>query len=447
MKTRTTHTLFEYESIFYSQLGWADDDTRINQLEKLNTDCGETLLHLGRHKLTATQFVGLIRIGNISLQILPKIDFIPDSQEEQKVSEREVTAASNLMTMLAYAYNLCIHPQDAELMKKSRGDWFEWLSFLFSSELNRQLRLGMDRTYIEKEEALPMLRGKWLLARQYARSPIVIDRFEVRYADYSAYTILNRVFYAAVTRLLRITRDQTNYRLLLSAYSYLAELDANVEPPSGYQELVHFTRLNERFKTAYQLADLFLESSIFHFSVGRQDVTAFVFDMNRLFEEYVAAFLIKHKHEIFGDQAEQMTVISQAVGRYDYFLKQTIPGNRDVFRLKPDILIRRSGQLACIADTKYKMLEPRKRDLGLQEEDSYQMLAYSIVLECDRIILLYPQPESIPFRAEYEVNRHNALLGLAGINLHQPLDKPANMIKDMQRIFGFLVKEENYAKV
>ena len=446
MKTRTTKTLFEYESITYSQLGWADDDPRINQLEKLNIDCGNTLLHLGRRKLTATKFVGLIRIGNISLQILPKIDFRSDPEEEQMVSEREVTAESNLMTMLAYAYNLPIHPQDAELMKKSRGDWFEWLTFLFSRELNRQLRLGMDRTYIEKEELLPMLRGKWLFSRQYARSPILINHFDVRYADYSAQTILNRVFYIAVTRLLRCTRDQTNYHLLLSAYSYLTELDVNSELPAGYQELVHFTRQNERFKTAFQLADLFLENNVYHFSAGRKDVTAFVFDMNRLFEGYITAFLVKHKLAIFGDQAEKITVISQAVGRHDYFLKQTVPGDKDVFHLKPDILIQKGGKLVCIADTKYKTLEPGKRDLGLQVEDSYQMLAYSIALECDRIILLYPQPESNFFRAEYKVNRHNTQLGMAAVNLHQPLDKPVNMIKEMRRIFGFLIMEENYAK-
>ncbi len=438
-KNNTTHTLFEHEYIAYSKLGWTNDDVRIEQLEKLNQDCGVSLLNLGRHGLTATQYVGLMRIGNVSIQILPKIDYKITAQEELRQSDKEIAAASNLMTMLAYACNLQIHPQDVESLKQNRGNWFEWLTFLFATELNRQLRLGMDHMYIERDEVRPILRGKWLLERQYVRNPLVIDRFEIRYADYSAQTILNRVFYAAVATLLCITQNKTNYRLLLSAYSYLAELGLDLVPPTGYKQLIHFTRLNDRFKTAFQLADLFLESSVYHFSIGLRDVNAFMFDMNKLFEDYVAAFLVKHKYEIFGEQKDRIRIITQSAGRQDFFLKQTIPSNRDIFRLKPDILIVRDGRLICIADTKYKKIGTPNRDLGLQEDDSYQMLAYSVALECNRIILIYPQPESNPFHAEYEVNRHKAILKMNAVNLHQPLDKSVGMINEMKRIFGSML--------
>lgn len=61
-------TLFENEEKPYSELGWDNNDARIELLEKLNNKCGTTLLRLGCHNLKATQYVGIIRIECVYLK-------------------------------------------------------------------------------------------------------------------------------------------------------------------------------------------------------------------------------------------------------------------------------------------------------------------------------------------------------------------------------------------
>jgi 5-methylcytosine-specific restriction enzyme subunit McrC len=443
-----TYTLFEHESVSYVQLGWSQDDTRIEQLEKLNNSCGAELLHLGRHQLRASKYVGLIRVDDTAIQILPKIDYTSEENGFSSDSNRNVSASANLMSMLTYANNMRIHPQDSALLRERRGNWFEWLTFLFARELIRQLRLGVDKTYISREDALPLLRGKWLISKQFAHHPMLLDRFEVRYTDYIADTTLNQVLAAAVNHLLRLTDDAGNYRLLLSARNILIGAGCEDAPISrGFHHAIHFTRLNDRFRTAYQLADLFLRGSVFNFSVGRQDVTAFVFNMNVLFEQFITNFLIRHRDDIFSNLPGRVRVISQGNKENIHFLMQYQPLHRDIFRLKPDVLVYEGSQLAVIIDMKYKKLNIKKRNLNLQESDSYQMFAYASTFACDQVQLIYPQPGQNPIHALYQVRNQAIDLRVDSINLHQPLDQPDVLIGDFKQMFGFLKKEVHDAQI
>ena len=446
MRLNTHYTLFENEEKAYSEMGWDDDDTRIDLLEKLNEKCGTTLLRIGRHSLKATQYVGMIRIGKDTIQILPKIDYKLYLPFDNEKDERIISAASNLMTMLAYAYRLKIHPIKSTYMEQQKGDWFEWLTYLFASELYRQLTLGVDRSYIDKEETLPFLRGKWLISRQYAHRPILLDHFEVRYDEYSVETILNQVFITAIDQLLRHTRVNENIRLLLAARNILyAKAFEAQKLPENYRKLIHFTRLNNRFETAYSMADLFLQGSVAHFSAGDRNVTAFVFDMNQLFEQFVTEFLLTHKELVFKNILEDVQIISQAKERPVYLLKQVFPGRKDIFRLKPDLMIRSKGRTTAIADIKYKQLDASKRDLGIQQHDSYQMLAYAVAFDCDQSVLFYPEPAAHSIESAYRITNMNTEMRLAFINLHQPLDNQDYLIRDLQTIFRFLHKEVIYA--
>jgi 5-methylcytosine-specific restriction enzyme subunit McrC len=446
MQPGTPFTLFENDEKRYFELGWDSDDARIELLEKLNDKCGTTLLRLGRYTLKATQYVGMIRIGKDTIQILPKIDYKLSLPCDNKKDEKTISATSNLMTMLAYAYRLKIHPLESTHLKQQRGDWFEWLTYLFASELYRQLTLGVERSYIDKEEELPFIRGKWLISRQYAHHSTLLTHFEVRYAEYSAETILNHVFITAINRLLHHTRVNENFRLLLAARNILYDVTFETQKlPEDYRKLIHFTRLNKRFETAYSMADLFLQGSVAHFSAGDRNVTAFVFDMNQLFEQFVTEFLLKHQELIFRDTLDEVQIVSQAKEKPIYLLKQVFPNKKDVFRLKPDLMIWNKGRISTIADIKYKQLDVSKRNFGIQEDDSYQMLAYTVAFDCDRAVLIYPKPKTLTIEATYRVRNRDTEMRLAFINLHQPLDKQEYLIRDLKTIFRFLHKEVIYA--
>jgi 5-methylcytosine-specific restriction enzyme subunit McrC len=63
---------------------------------------------------------------------------------------------------------------------------------------------------------------------------------------------------------------------------------------------------------------------------------------------------------------------------------------RPAFKLKPDIVIKRDGQVACILDTKWKRLKPEQANDGVSSADIYQMHAYASRYDAPNVILLYP---------------------------------------------------------
>jgi 5-methylcytosine-specific restriction enzyme subunit McrC len=388
-----------------------------------------------------------MHLGAESIQVLPKID--DQSKGGHQIEEEKIaSAASNLMVMLAYAYNIKIHTLDLAHIGAQRGNWFEWLTFLFASEMQRQLQLGVHRSYVQRDETLALIRGKWNLSHQFTQHPMLVDRFDVRYAEFTANTPLNQILLAATRELMQLTVDPVNYRLLHATYVALIAAGCNGQASlsNNYPELVHFTRLEDRFRTAYLLADLFLRGKVTNIFQGRKAYHAFMFDMNELFEQFVAGFLNRHKRAIFGDESETTRVVPQARQHRVPFLSRH-PGNQELINLKPDLLLFQNGQLKLIGDTKYKQLDPAKKNRNITESDSYQMLAYATAYQCQHVCLIYPQVYSFPLQESFRITNHPARLRIATINLHQPLEKPDGLIREFTNLFSNIFSEVNHAQV
>ena len=89
-------------------------------------------------------------------------------------------------------------------------------------------------------------------------------------------------------------------------------------------------------------------------------------------------------------------------------------------------------------DMKYKKLNPAQRNFSLQESDSYQMLAYANAFECDQVLLIFPQPGPEPIQARFTVRNQDVDLRIAGVNLHQQLNRSGGLVEDFKKIFAFL---------
>ena len=116
---------------------------------------------------------------------------------------------------------------------------------------------------------------------------------------------------------------------------------------------------------------------------GEVEQLAFVFDMNTLFEEFVAEFLRRHRDRIELDGGRRLV----KVGR------QRILGKLfGEFDMKVDLVLEDDHGKRFLVDTKYKVLDPDKDHAGLSQGDFYQMYAYGRAgRETYRdIFLLYP---------------------------------------------------------
>lgn len=128
---------------------------------------------------------------------------------------------------------------------------------------------------------------------------------------------------------------------------------------------------------------------------GRITQLAFVFDMNRLFEEFVTEFLKRHVGEIKLGGGRRVKEV-----RYQHRLGRLF----EEFNMDADIVLTDDAGDSLIVDTKYKVLDPKERHGGLSQAGFYQMYAYGSAgkQSYDEIVLLYPA--TTPIRRDFRQN-------------------------------------------
>jgi len=127
-------------------------------------------------------------------------------------------------------------------------------------------------------------------------------------------------------------------------------------------------------------------------SPGQLDAFAFMFNMNDLFEEFIAEFSRRELRAVW--QAHGWSLRPQSGTRY--LLCDESGSN--LFKLVPDIRFETATrETALIVDTKYKRLEADDAKARVAEADAYQMFAYKERYRCQRVVLLYPQTSETIF--------------------------------------------------
>ena len=311
--------------------------------------------------LQAGQVVGVLAIPGRTVEILPKID-----GEDHAVRKA-------LVHMLGVARDLRVADGEIAALGTQRLDLLELLIRLFADRLRAALRSGLPRRYLAREEDLPLLRGRLDVIRQTTHLAVRPDRLACRFDELSEDTPLNRVLKAAVKRLADHARTAANIRSL-------AELAARFESVGDSRapldERVRLDRTNAAFHRLHRLARLFLRGDWQSTASGSAPGFSLLFPMNDLFENFVGRSLKR--------ALAPRRVSLQDSSHYALEEKR--------FALRPDAVI---DDGAVVLDTKWKRLKPDKENLGVEQADVYQMLAYGQAYEAKRLILLYPWSEEL----------------------------------------------------
>lgn len=405
-----TLTAFEHERIEFDWNG-----RHLRAVERLNRALGTTVLqattHRGRRVLKAGHYVGVVRFGRDTIQILPKIDYGHDETG---------SATRNLLYLLEAAGNFPVRRHDIATLADRGQDWFEILTRLFATELQVQWQRGPHRHYQVVEEVLPTLKGKWRISQQL-RQPARQHRFDVAYDEFTVDNPLNRVLRLVVERLWQQTGDHENRRLLGELRQWLdgVALRPHLTQADASDSLI--TRLNRRYQPLLNLARLFLGGSAIEMTTGDTATFALIFDMNRLFEAFLVNLLRRYRHQILPPTLHHCTLHPQTRGHTRY-LAQAATG--PVFRLKPDLAIRDGDRFPLLLDVKYKRLKARDRRLGIAQSDFYQMFAYAQRYRCAQVLLLYPQTDEA-HTAHFKLAGETAVTVTAvTVNLHRDLGSP-----------------------
>ncbi len=340
------------------------------------------MLEHGRKALRARGVVGVIAADGCALEILPKIDLPP----ETGAATRTGGIRKRLIHMLAIALDLRIETGELTDHDCQRETLLEILIRLFSARLADAVRQGMPRRYITCADDRPALRGRLNVVRQFTTLAASPQKLACRYGTLSIDIPLNRIMKAAVTRLARVSCSAGNQRRLRElAFAYAAVSDVPVAMLRW--DAVVIDRTNARWQQLLNLARLLLGERFQTTSSGADSGFSLLFEMNTLFEEYIARMLARAM------AGTGRNVVAQG-GRI-YCLEAS--DGAGLFQTRPDILVKQGGAVERIIDTKWKRVAQRIDDpkQGIVQADIYQMMAYGQLYRCPRLTLLYPHHQGL----------------------------------------------------
>lgn len=251
---------------------------------------------------------------------------------------------------------------------EEHDDLFSAVANAFSFHATWALDRGVIRGYVHRDERDIALRGRVRFGDHIARSGGLPLPIEISYDDFTDDILENRMIRTAASLLVRLPRvPHATRRRLLRLRALLADVS---EIPVGAEiKMPLITRLNSRYEPALVLAELVLSAASTGASRDKTRATTFVFDMNKVFEDFVTAALGEALRRHGGKLRSQVT---------EERLSQHIA-------LKPDLAWHRNGVWEAVLDVKYKPLYGESFPNG----DAYQMLAYTLAYGLKRGWLIY----------------------------------------------------------
>jgi 5-methylcytosine-specific restriction enzyme subunit McrC len=388
-----TLTLSEYQTL----PGVSLTDDVVAALLRLGSVIGvaRSLDNPGAFDLTATSWIGVIELEDIAIEIRPKVPL------------------DNILFMISFSLNRPgWHESQAEL--EPSDSLVEAVARLFATDVQRAIRRGVLHGYRLEEAALPVVRGRLRFDEQIRRRFGHFPPVEVRYDEFTDDILENQLIKAALTRVgqLRLRSDRT--KRALTALDGVFRMVTPVAFLNHKLPDITYTRLNEHYRPAVELARLILRSTAFDVRHGTIQTTALLVDMNRVFEDFVAVSL----RERLG--ATERTFPQGTRGR-SLWLDEA-----GSFRLQPDLSWWIHGRCRFVGDVKYKRLEGDARNADL-----YQLLTYAIAANLDDAMVIYASGEA--GRRVHEIRHVNKRLHVLTLDLSRP---PRDIMEQISIVAG-----------
>ena len=212
----------------------------------------------------------------------------------------------NIYYMLAYAFS-DLHPS---CMEDIAVEKFDHIHDLFASILAKgissQLKRGLHKTYLERQDVLPVMRGKINLPETIRNRIAHKNVLTCNYDELSENNLFNRIMKTAVLLLFHhgevSAQNKTELKKILQFFSDIDE----IKPAAILWSRLRFQRSNRTYQLLLGLCRLVFDGLLLTTTRGEHKLASFLSDecMHRLYEKFILAFYRKNYPRLHAHPAQ-----------------------------------------------------------------------------------------------------------------------------------------------
>ncbi|OXA73021.1 hypothetical protein B0A67_06145 [Flavobacterium aquidurense] len=354
--------VFEHNTLHYGRVykNVSFKEKHFNALVKLNELHDSkyfTVIHKG---LKFKQFVGVIQVDDLTIEILPKID---NNKEDENVWQNV------LIEMLRVTKKLKVQQVGEANVNKQNihllDIYFEW----FLNEVQLLVHQGLIKQYYKETNNVKALKGKLEFSGHISKNLVHKERFYTTHQVYDKDHLVHQILSQALCIVEECSKGNYLYSKCKTVQLDFPEVKTIKANESTFAKIPK-SRKTAPYETALAIARLIILNYAPSVSSGLERMLALLFDMNSLWEEYVLIRLKQFSKDltIFGQDSKVLW---------------------NGITIRPDIVIKKDNE-KFIIDTKWKNIDHSKPST----HDLRQMYVYNDYWESTKAMLLYPSNKS-----------------------------------------------------
>ena len=202
----------------------------------------------------------------------------------------------NIYYMLSYAFQTLNKSEYEDVAVEEFEDMHNLLAAILAKGIGFQLKQGLYREYINRQENLSVMRGKinmpGTIRNRMARKQILACEFD----ELSENNLLNQVLKTTVMLLLRHGSVKPEYKDdLKKKMLFFSNVDT-VEPTSIRWSSIRFQRNNQNYRMLLSICQLVIEGMLLTTDKGDYRLATFLDEqrMCHLYEKFILEYYTKH---------------------------------------------------------------------------------------------------------------------------------------------------------
>ena len=358
------------------------------------------LNHYGKNRLKARNYVGLIQTkSGFCLEILPKTFRGEKFSENDKCTGKkgckcEICQAKQiLLNMLKTLRNSPFKQSHISNLKTQHLPLLEIFAIMFLNELERLIKRGIKSDYVSLEQNRRFLKGKLLFSENLRQNFAHKERFFTSSDEFTSDIAPNRLIKSTLLLLASLNFSAKTSQKIAQSRFVFDEISPSKNYDKDFAKSANLIRY-QGYENLLLWCKIFLKRQNFLPYQGSQKAFVLLFDMNELFESFVAWCLKKTLTNHLVKTQEKAKFLAQK-------------DKKDIFQIRPDIVIYdkkevekskkeknsedKTPQPLIIADTKWKILDDNEKNSSISQGDLYQIFAYLAKYQCQKGILIYPK--------------------------------------------------------